>query len=45
MMDEEYTIKVYADAVQSRMRDIESIPEKYRKAVENELYIREKRRR
>ncbi len=44
MMDEEYTIKVYADAVECGIRDIDTIPTSYRKAVENELYIREKER-
>ena len=44
MMTEEYTIKIYADAVECGIRDIETIPSDYRKKVENELYIREKKR-
>lgn len=44
MMSEEYTIKVYADAVQSGIRELETIPSDYRKAVEAELYSREKKR-
>lgn len=44
MMSEEYTIKVYADAVQSGIRELETIPSDYRKKVEAELYSREKKR-
>lgn len=44
MMDEEYTIKVYADAVECGIRDIDTVPFTFRKKVENELYEREKER-
>lgn len=44
MMSEEYTIKVYADAVESGIRELETIPSDYRKKVEAELYNREKKR-
>lgn len=33
MMSYEYTVKVYADAVKSGYRTLESIPEEYRKDV------------
>lgn len=45
MMSEEYTIKIYADAVECGIRELETVPSEYRKQVENELYIREKKRR
>lgn len=38
MMSFEYTVKVYADAVKSGFRDIESIPDEYRKEVKVLLY-------
>ena len=44
MMLDEHTIKVYTDAVQCGLREIETIPDEYRKAVEGELYERKKKR-
>jgi hypothetical protein len=40
MHDRSYWVKVFADAVQCGMRTVESIPEEYRKDVEQELYKR-----
>mgnify|MGYP006923291430 FL=1 len=43
-MDHDYTVKVYADAVESGIRELETIPTDYRKDVEAELWRREKTR-
>lgn len=40
MHDKSYWVKVFADAVECGMRTVESIPEEYRKDVENELQKR-----
>lgn len=37
MMTREYTVKVYADAVEAEMRTLESVPEQYKKEVRQEL--------
>lgn len=37
MMDFNYTVKVYADAVECDMRSLDTIPSDYRQAVEREL--------
>lgn len=44
MMDHDYTVKVYADAIESGIRELETIPTDYRKDVEAELWRREKTR-
>ena len=41
MRDRDYTVKVFADAVQSKLRTLESIPEEYRKEVEEKIWERE----
>lgn len=40
MHDKAYWVKVFADAIECGMRTVESVPEEYRKEVEQELYKR-----
>lgn len=41
MMSHEYTVKVYADAVEAELRTLESVPEDYRKEVRQEIERRQ----
>lgn len=43
-MTHEYTVKVYADAVEAQLRSIETVPAEYRKEVEAELWDRKRRK-
>lgn len=43
-MTHEYTVKVYADAVEAQLRPIETVPDEYRKEVEAELWDRKRRK-
>lgn len=41
MTSVEYTVKVYADAVERGLRTLESVPDEFRKEVEEKIRERE----